>query len=53
MQTLNQSLYQLFMKKLISEEEAMNRSVEPDELRMMMEGRTAAQLAAIARGGRQ
>jgi twitching motility protein PilT len=53
MQTLNQSLYALYMKKLISQEEAMGRSVEPDELRMMMEGRTAQQLAAAARGGRQ
>ena len=53
MQTLNQSLYALYTKKLISQEEAMGRSVEPDELRMMMEGRTAQQLAAAARGGRQ
>jgi twitching motility protein PilT len=40
MQTLNQSLYSLFQRRLISQEEAMNRSMEPDELRMMMEGRT-------------
>src|SRR5580658_3664150 len=40
MQTLNQSLYSLFQRKLISQEEAMSRSLEPDELRMMMEGRT-------------
>jgi twitching motility protein PilT len=53
MQTLNQSLYALYQKKLISQEEAMGRSMEPDELRMMMEGRTAQQLAAAARGGRQ
>jgi hypothetical protein len=31
----------------------MGRSMEQDELRMMMEGRTAQQLAAAARGGRQ
>jgi twitching motility protein PilT len=40
MQTLNQCLFSLYQKRLISQEEAMNRSVEPDELRMMMEGRT-------------
>src|SRR5580700_5846788 len=40
MQTLNQSLYALFQKRLISQEEAVNRSLEPDELRMMLEGRT-------------
>ncbi len=41
MQTLNQSLYSLYQRRLISFEEATNRSVEPEELRMMMEGRTA------------
>jgi twitching motility protein PilT len=41
MQTLNQSLYTLFQRRLVSQEEAMNRSIEPDELRMMFEGRTA------------
>jgi twitching motility protein PilT len=40
MQTLNQSLFSLFQKRLISQEEATSRSVEPEELRMMMEGRT-------------
>jgi twitching motility protein PilT len=45
MQTLNQSLYSLHQRKLISSEEAMGRSVEPDELRMMMEGRSAMQVA--------
>ena len=44
MQTLNQSLYTLFQRRLISSEEAMGRSLEPDELRMMMEGRTAMQV---------
>src|SRR6202789_717064 len=38
MQTLNQSLYSLFQRKLISQEEAMSRSLEQDELKMMMEG---------------
>ena len=41
MQTLNQSLYSLFQKRLISQEEAVSRSVEPEEMRMMMEGRSA------------
>src|SRR5271166_2167188 len=41
MQTLNQSLFSLFQRRLISYEEATGRSVEPEELRMMMEGRTA------------
>jgi twitching motility protein PilT len=44
MQTLNQSLYSLYQRRLISQEEAMGRSIEPDELRMMMEGRTAMQV---------
>jgi twitching motility protein PilT len=41
MQTLNQSLFSLYQRRLISKEDAMNRSLEQDELRMMMEGRTA------------
>ena len=44
MQTLNQSLYSLYHRRLISQEEAMGRSLEPEELRMMMEGRTAMQV---------
>jgi twitching motility protein PilT len=44
MQTLNQSLYSLYQRRLISQEEAMGRSLEPDELRMMLEGRTAMQV---------
>jgi twitching motility protein PilT len=43
MQTLNQSLFSLYQRRLISSEEALGRSVEPDELRMMMEGRTGIQ----------
>jgi twitching motility protein PilT len=43
MQTLNQSLYSLYQRRLISQDEAMSRAVEPDELRMMLEGRTAMQ----------
>jgi twitching motility protein PilT len=41
MQTLNQSLFSLYQRRLISSEEAMARSVETEELRMMLEGRTA------------
>jgi twitching motility protein PilT len=41
MQTLNQSLFSLYQRRLISFEEAMGRSVESEELRMMMEGRTS------------
>jgi Tfp pilus assembly ATPase PilU len=37
---LNQSLFSLYQRRFISQEEAMNRSIEPEELRMMMEGRT-------------
>ena len=48
MQTLNQSLFSLFQRRLISFEEATNRSVEPEELRMMMEGRTAMSASGLA-----
>jgi twitching motility protein PilT len=41
MQTLNQSLYSLYARHLISLEEAYGRSNDPDELRNMIEGRTA------------
>lgn len=41
MQTLNQSLFALYQRRMISLEEATGRSTEPDELRMMIEGRTA------------
>jgi twitching motility protein PilT len=46
MQTLNQSLYSLQQRGLISQEEAMGRSVEPEELRMMIEGRTTTRVSA-------
>jgi twitching motility protein PilT len=49
MQTLNQSLFSLYQRRLISYEEAMSRSLEPEELRMMMEGRTA--MAFSSAGG--
>src|SRR5262245_21519916 len=41
MQTLNQSLYSLYSRRLISLEEAMGRSNDIDELRNMIEGKTA------------
>ncbi len=43
MQTLNQALYALWARRIISLDEAMGRSIEPDELRMMMEKGTAQQ----------
>ncbi len=36
MQTMNQSLYNLFMKRLISLDDALGRSQEPDELKQMI-----------------
>jgi twitching motility protein PilT len=39
MQTMNQSLYSLYARKLISLEEAMGRSSDQDELRNMLEGK--------------
>ncbi len=39
MQTLNQSLYSLYARRMISLEEAMGRAIEVDELKMMIEGR--------------
>jgi twitching motility protein PilT len=36
MQTMNQSLYSLFTRKMITREEALNRSTEADELEMMI-----------------
>jgi len=42
MQTLNQCLYALYTRRLITLEEAMGRSNEVDELRGMIEGRTPA-----------
>jgi twitching motility protein PilT len=45
MQTLNQALYNLWARRIISLEEAQGRSLEPDELRMMMEKGTASAAA--------
>ena len=41
MQTLNQSLYSLYARRMITLEEAMGRSNDGEELRMMIEGRVA------------
>ncbi len=41
MQTLNQSLFSLYARRLISLEEAMGRSNDGEELRMMIEQRSA------------
>ncbi|MFO7181494.1 MAG: type IV pilus twitching motility protein PilT [Pseudomonadota bacterium] len=41
MQTMNQSLFTLYSRRLITLEEAMGRSSDPDELRSMIEGRVA------------
>jgi twitching motility protein PilT len=51
MQTLNQSLFSLYQRRLITQEEAMNRAIEVDELKMMMEGRTAMQSGGSANYG--
>ena len=39
MQTLNQSLFNLLMRRYVSLEEALSRSLEPEELRPMVEQR--------------
>jgi twitching motility protein PilT len=46
MQTLNQSLYSLYARRMITLEEAMGRSNDTDELRMMIEGRVSGGAAA-------
>jgi twitching motility protein PilT len=48
MQTLNQSLFSLYSRRLITLEEAMGRSNDPDELQMMIDGRAAGGAAAVA-----
>lgn len=42
MQTMNQSLYNLFQRRLVSMEEAIGRSSDPDELKQMISNPTAA-----------
>jgi twitching motility protein PilT len=46
MQTLNQSLYSLYARRMITLEEAMGRSNDIEELRMMIEGRVAGGAAS-------
>jgi twitching motility protein PilT len=41
MQTLNQSLFSLYQRRMISLEEAQGRTVEPDEFRMMIDNAAA------------
>jgi twitching motility protein PilT len=48
MQTLNQSLYSLYARRLITLEEAMGRSNDTEELRMMIEGRVAGGAGAAS-----
>ena len=52
MQTLNQSLYSLYVRRMISLEDAMGRSSEQDELRAMIEGKVAGGAAAQQQQGR-
>ena len=49
--TLNQSLFSLLQRRFISAEEATTRSVEPEELKMMMEGRTSLQMPGTSPSG--
>jgi twitching motility protein PilT len=50
MQTLNQSLYSLYARRMITLEEAMGRSNDVDELRNMIEGRTPPQAPGGVQG---
>ncbi len=52
MQTLNQSLYSLYARRMITLEEAMGRSNDSEELRMMIEGKVSggAQGSSLAPG---
>ena len=45
MQTMNQSLYSLYQKRLISLEDAVAYSTDPNELQMMLDGRSPVQQA--------
>ena len=51
MQTMNQSLVELYMKRQISYEEALNRSSVPEELLTMMDRAGAGQAPRRAVGG--
>jgi len=52
MQTLNQSLHSLFVRRLITLEEAIGRSSDPDELRNMIEGKGGVGPSIDPRGPR-
>ena len=41
MQTMNQSLLSLYLKKMISLEEALGRSLDPEELKQMISNPSA------------
>jgi twitching motility protein PilT len=49
MQTLNQSLYSLYARRLISLDEAMGRSNDPEELTSMIEGRVGTPVGEASR----
>jgi twitching motility protein PilT len=49
MQTMNQSLLSLYMRRYITYEEAMSRSSDPEELRNMMAGATLQRPAKVQR----
>ncbi|MEO1269059.1 MAG: type IV pilus twitching motility protein PilT [Myxococcota bacterium] len=50
MQTMNQSLHSLYQRRLVTLEEAMWRSPDPEELRTMIAGRGSSGRASGARG---
>mgnify|MGYP003330109737 CR=1 FL=1 len=53
MQTMNQSLADLYLRKLVSLEEAMSRSSDPEELRSLIaDPNSAVQKTRIAAAGR-
>jgi twitching motility protein PilT len=49
MQTMNQALYGLYSRGLVSLEEAIGRSSDPDELRNMIEGKVPTARATVAK----
>jgi twitching motility protein PilT len=51
MQTLNQALYTLYSRRLITLEQAMTSAIEAEELRMMIEQRSLTPMMAGSGGG--
>jgi len=51
MQTMNQSLLGLIQKRQISREEALNRSMLPEELSLLVAGLSGGPAAAGVTGG--